>query len=161
MTVQVRPTDGALVVSGELDMAGVDDFRQFAARWSIPRGRSSLDIEELEFVDSSGIKAILRLAETVCPHGIVLRWPRDNVLRVLDILNVEGVRGIRVERRPSGGPSYEGPERSASRNIPTSTARSVRSSSAVDQKLGEARDPLRAQRSGYLLWSCLALPTQV
>jgi hypothetical protein len=81
------------------------------------------------FVDSSGIKAILRLTETACPHGIVLRLPRDDVLRVLDILSVEGARGIRVERRPSGDPSWEGPERSASRNIPSSTARSVRSSS--------------------------------
>jgi anti-anti-sigma factor len=105
VTIQVRPTDGGLVVSGELDMAAADEFRQYAASAVDPTREVVLDIEELVFVDSSGLKAILRLTETACPHGIVLRWPRDNVLRVLDILNVEGVRGIRVERRPSGGPS--------------------------------------------------------
>jgi anti-anti-sigma regulatory factor len=65
------------------------NFDTTRPRPSIPRGRSRLDIEELVFVDSSGIKAILRLTETACPHGIVLRLPRDDVLRVLDILNVE------------------------------------------------------------------------
>jgi hypothetical protein len=51
------------------------NFDSTRPRPSIPRGRSRLDIEELVFVDSSGIKAILRLTETACPHGIVLRLP--------------------------------------------------------------------------------------
>lgn len=69
----MRPTDVGLVVSHELDMTAAGEFDSTRPRPSIPRGRSRLDIEELVFVDSSGIKTILRLTETACPHGIVLR----------------------------------------------------------------------------------------
>jgi hypothetical protein len=47
VTVQVRPTDGGLVVSGELDMAAADDLRQFAASVVDPTKEAVLDIEEL------------------------------------------------------------------------------------------------------------------
>jgi hypothetical protein len=53
----------------------------------------------VEYIDSAGIRELLRLHRTSCPNGIVLRWPRDNILRVLDSLAVETIRGIRVERR--------------------------------------------------------------
>jgi len=101
MTIQVRIREGGLAISGELDMAAADDFRDFAG--SVVDGTQEvvIDIADLAFVDTAGIKAILRLAKTACQHGIVLRWPRDNVLRVLEILGVEQVRGIRVERRES------------------------------------------------------------
>jgi hypothetical protein len=58
-----------------------------------------LDISELEFVDSKGVSTILRLAEAECPHGLILFHPRDNVQRALDMLAVEKVVGISVERR--------------------------------------------------------------
>jgi len=51
----------------------------------------------LTFMDSSGLKAVVALAQRV--DGIVvLRCPPPNVLRLLDILGVEGAVGIRIER---------------------------------------------------------------
>lgn len=100
MTVEVRISSDALEVSGELDMASADDFREFAKGAIDPAREVVLDIADLAFLDSSGVRAILRLAETACPHGLVLRWPRGNVLRALEILGVEKVRGIRIQRRP-------------------------------------------------------------
>ena len=99
MTVQVRMTESGLAVSGELDMAAADDFRAFAASVVDPTREVVLDMADLEFIDSAGMRAILRMAETVCPHGLVLRWPQDNVLRALELLGVETIAGIRVDRR--------------------------------------------------------------
>jgi anti-anti-sigma factor len=99
MTIQVRVTPEGLALSGELDMASADDFREFASKALDHSRRVVLDVSDLVFVDSSGVKAILRLAEAECPHGLILFHPRDNVQRILDILAVEKIRGIGVERR--------------------------------------------------------------
>lgn len=98
MTVQMRAIEHGLAISGELDMAAVPDFRQFAAMVLDGEQEVLLDIAELDFIDTSGINAILRLAET-SPQGLVLRWPRDNVMRVLDNLGIQQIQGVRVERR--------------------------------------------------------------
>jgi anti-anti-sigma factor len=99
LTIQVQVRGDGLAVSGELDMASADDFREFAKTVVDPTREVALNIAELAFVDSSGVRAILRLAETACPNGVVLRWPRNNVLRTLEILAVERVPGIRIQRR--------------------------------------------------------------
>ena len=76
-----------------------------AARSKVCSREVVLDIAELQLIDSSGINAIPRLTQTAVRirHRVALL--SHNVLRVLDFLNVEGGRGIRVERRPSGGRS--------------------------------------------------------
>lgn len=99
MTFQVRATEAGLAVSGELDMAAADEFWELATSSLDPTREVVLDVGELAFVDSAGLRAIVRLSEDACPYGIVLRSPRDNVLRVLDMLRIENIAGIRVERR--------------------------------------------------------------
>ena len=99
MTVQMHVIENGLAIGGELDMAAVDDFRQFASMVLDGKQEVVLDIADLAFIDTSGINAILRLTETICPHGVVLRSPRNNVQRALEILGVEQIRGVRVERR--------------------------------------------------------------
>lgn len=99
MTIQVRITPDGVALSGELDLASASDFREFALQALDRSRRVVLDISDLEFLDSSGVKAILRVAEEACPHGLILFHPRDNLQRVLDILAVEKVVGISVERR--------------------------------------------------------------
>ncbi|HEX5902395.1 MAG TPA: STAS domain-containing protein [Actinomycetota bacterium] len=99
MTFRLRVVDSVLVVSGELDMADATKFSEQATSALDPTREVVLDISDLEFIDSAGLRAIVRLSEDVCPYGIVLRAPRDNVLRVLEMLSIERVAGIRVERR--------------------------------------------------------------
>ena len=89
---------GELVAVGELDVSVVDYFWGAAASKLDPRREVVLDLADLSFIDSGGIRAIVRLAEEVCRHGLVLRSPRRGVLKVLDILGVEHFPGIRVER---------------------------------------------------------------
>jgi len=89
--------DGSVLLRGELDMANAQDFRDFAAFAVDSTREVVLDLTDLTFLDSHGIKAIVRLAESACPHGLVLRSPRPNVRRVLDIVKIDGIAGIRVE----------------------------------------------------------------
>lgn len=99
MAFQVRPIEAGVAVAGELDMAAADEFWELATSTVDPSHVVVLDIADLEFIDSAGLRAIVRLSEDVCPFGIVLRSPRDNVLRVLEMLRIENVAGIRVDRR--------------------------------------------------------------
>ena len=90
--------DGAIMVVGELDIASADDFLK-AAGWIVGRRHEVvLDIAQLLFIDSAGLRAIVRLAEEACPHGIVLRSPTNQTLRILEVLGVEDFPRIRVER---------------------------------------------------------------
>jgi anti-anti-sigma factor len=99
MTFQVQAIEAGLAVSGELDMASADEFWKLATSALDPTREVVLDVGDLEFVDSAGLRAIVRLSEDACPYGIVLRSPRDNVLRVLEMLGIERIPSIRVERR--------------------------------------------------------------
>jgi len=82
---------------GELDMAAVDAFLRGTVGALDSPGDIVLDLTRLTFMDSSGLKAVVALAQRV--DGIVvLRCPPPNVLRLLDILGVEGAVGIRIER---------------------------------------------------------------
>ena len=101
MTFQVRATEAGLAVSGELDMASAGEFWELATSTLDPTREVVLDVADLTFVDSSGLRAIVRLSEDVCPYGIVIRSPRGNVLRLLEMLSIERIAGIRVERRPA------------------------------------------------------------
>ena len=99
MAIQVRITPDGLALSGELDLASAGDFREFALQAVDRSRRVVLDISDLEFLDSSGVKAILRVSEEACPHGLILFHPGDNIQRLLDILAAEKIVGISVERR--------------------------------------------------------------
>ena len=56
-----------------------------------------LDISELTFIDSTGIRALLELARLTAPRQVVLRHPPANVDAVLGVVNIDSL-GIRVER---------------------------------------------------------------
>lgn len=93
--------DGSLLLRGELDMADADEFLDYATSAVDGSREVVLDCADLTFLDSHGIKAIVRLAQSACPHGLVLRSPRENVQRALHAVKIEDIPGIRVEG-PSG-----------------------------------------------------------
>jgi anti-anti-sigma factor len=79
--------DGALHLWGELDMAREKDLLSaFVGGWD---GQPELviDLSELRFIDSTGIRALLRLAERT-ERGVVIRGARENVRRSLEIVRV-------------------------------------------------------------------------
>jgi anti-anti-sigma factor len=98
MTVHVVEIDDGLLVDGELDMDAADDFLEIAEARVDGTREVVLDIADLGFIDSAGVRVILQLAATSCPNGMVLHRPREGVQRVLDIRKIEEVPGIRVQR---------------------------------------------------------------
>lgn len=85
---QVRPDDDVLVVSGEVDIAAVDDlFEQ--ARAYIESGPQVLviDVADVTFIDSSGLGALVRLKTEAAERGkrLVLSNVPRYVARVLDV----------------------------------------------------------------------------
>ncbi|HEX3299367.1 MAG TPA: STAS domain-containing protein [Actinomycetota bacterium] len=95
---RVQPgSEGVLYLAGELEMATAEGFPADAAASLNGRPELVLDISELEFIDSTGIRALLELARLATPKRVVLRHPRPNVDAVLGVVNIDSL-GIGVER---------------------------------------------------------------
>lgn len=94
--VQPGP-DGVLYLAGELEMATAEGFAIDALAQLNVQREVCLDVSEVSFIDSTGIRALLQLAALAAPRQVVLRQPRPNVDTVLRIVNIESL-GICVER---------------------------------------------------------------
>jgi anti-anti-sigma factor len=90
-----KDADGVLHLVGELDLASAEGFLGQALGDLDSRPEIVLDLSKLSFLDSSGIRAFLTLAARL-RDGIVLQHPQPAVARVLEIVRLEGVPGIRV-----------------------------------------------------------------
>jgi anti-sigma B factor antagonist len=88
--------DGVLWLSGELDLEQMDMFGAIATASLNGQRQVILELSGLTFLDSSGIRAILRFADLV-PEGIILRNPSDNVSKVLEIAGVGDLADVRLE----------------------------------------------------------------
>ena len=87
--------EGVVWLSGELDMASVDSFSDRVIT-NVRGPQAVLDLSDLTFVDSSGIRAILRLAQA-CGQGVRLRNVPDNVRAVLAITGIDETMGVRID----------------------------------------------------------------
>jgi anti-anti-sigma factor len=93
-----------LRLTGELDMAGVDQFERLLSADQPPDDRTFvLDMRGLTFIDSSGVRALIMADERVRADGgrfMVIRGPE----RVNEVLEVTGVaRRIEfVDEPPTG-----------------------------------------------------------
>jgi anti-anti-sigma factor len=87
---------GVLWLGGEFDLAGIDAFQAAVDAVLDAQGELVLDLSELTFLDSTGIRAFLVVANTV-EGGVVLRKPTLSVRRVLDLVGIEARRGIRID----------------------------------------------------------------
>jgi anti-anti-sigma factor len=131
-TVRTSPK-GALVLGGELDVATIQRLQDKIDEALVPGQPIVLDLAELTFLDTSAMHCFVGAFEST-GHPVVL------LKRVTCTSSHLGghdatARGMGVRRRES----VLGPERSASRSIPTSTARSVRSSSQSIRSSAKAR----------------------
>ena|SRR5215217_762294 len=98
MSLEIRPGDGSgvYVLEGELDLMTAPELDDVISRDRT--GEVILDIERLTFIDSSGLRTLIRLA-----HGrpddrpLVLRRPSSSARRLLDIAFGDGgVPGMRI-----------------------------------------------------------------
>jgi anti-anti-sigma factor len=82
-------------LAGELDMANADWFLEQTMGDLDGQLTAVLDLSALTFLDSLGIRAILRLAK-VRTEGVVLRNPQPNVRKVLNLAGIDAM-GVRMD----------------------------------------------------------------
>lgn len=82
----VRTVDSVLYLSGEFDLSGTSLFDEAAARLA-KADRLIVDLTELEFMDSSGLRALMNLDLRTRAEGarLTLRGPKPEVLRLLQM----------------------------------------------------------------------------
>jgi anti-anti-sigma factor len=89
-------SDGVFYLAGELDVASADALEATVQASLDGKPDVILDVADLTFVDSTGIRAFIRLANQSAPRPVVLRNPQPHVGHVLEIVKIEGF-GIRLE----------------------------------------------------------------
>lgn len=93
--VTTEDSDGRLVlrIAGELDMAAAPKVSEALAARAAKRYRAVVvDLTDLEFIDSSGIRMLCRAAEAARNRGVTftLVEPSRKVARTLEIAGVAG-----------------------------------------------------------------------
>lgn len=77
-----------LVLVGELDVAAADLFDRAVAQLR-PREQVVLDLSEVTFIDSTGLRSLLTVARDLKGRGqLILEHPTQRVLQVLEIAGV-------------------------------------------------------------------------
>ncbi len=98
--------DGATVLrlTGDLDLAQADQLveRASAELRARPDGAMVLDCSDLEFCDSSGIRALLRIEQAAAEVGrpLIIRDPRRQLRRLLELVDL--LDHFTVEENGSG-----------------------------------------------------------
>jgi len=89
-------------LAGELDLLSADQVAESLWRDASERGDIALDLSDLLFIDSSGIRALVRTAERLGDRGrLVLRSPSRQVQMILSLVGVARKgSGIVVEGAP-------------------------------------------------------------
>lgn len=78
-------------LAGELDLSSVDELVHAVTPTLDDPGDVVLDLSELRFVDSTGIRTFLDFGRQLRGHGrLVLESPTGPVRRVLDLMGVAG-----------------------------------------------------------------------
>lgn len=93
----VHEVQGVYFVSGEFDAASVEDVDPAIAPALDGKGEVVLDLAGLTFIDSTGVRTLARLSQRI-GGGIVLRHPKDAVIRTFELLQIDEMPGIRVIR---------------------------------------------------------------
>jgi anti-sigma B factor antagonist len=101
MQLEITETDDGFRLKGELDMATAGDLSKVLRGASERADPMVLDLSEVSFMDSSGLRALLEAAGLLEEHRpIVLLDPSPQVRNLLDISIPGGIPGLEV-RPPS------------------------------------------------------------
>jgi anti-sigma B factor antagonist len=123
LELATRERDGQLVVAlrGELDVADAASVVTALTEFAAPEHQVIVDLEDLEFIDSSGLYALVRAREHARRAGgdLLLAAPQQQILRVLALTRlievftvyacVEEAAGSSGRTRPLGATAAVAP----------------------------------------------------
>ena len=95
LRVTTDPSTRTVVLEGELDLASTDRFVQALRPLLDHREPVTVDLAGLEFMDSSGLRAVIQSARKA--GTLVLLNPRGQVGQLLKLCDLERLDGIRIE----------------------------------------------------------------
>jgi len=84
---------------GELDLAMADELVETVVPMiEGPAAQVTLDLRELSFVDSSGIRAVISIAARLTEGTLKLVAPSPAVAKVLQLVRADSFPNLRIER---------------------------------------------------------------
>ena len=87
----------AVVLTGEMDLATVETFRDAIAPCLERGGTVVVDMTNLDFMDSSGVHALVEAARQLDGRGcLFLHGIHDPVQRLLDVVGISAVENIHL-----------------------------------------------------------------
>ena len=87
-----------LTISGELDLASAAELEDVACTRADGRADVILDLAGVSFVDSTGVRSLVRIANRAVPCHVILRGARPNVRRLFELTGIEAaVPNLTVE----------------------------------------------------------------
>jgi anti-anti-sigma factor len=87
-------------VAGELDASTANQLAEVLRGEGQASGDVVLDISGVTFMDSSGVHILLVGCEWLRDGHLILRDPSPPIDQVFELVDIERVKGIRVERTP-------------------------------------------------------------
>ena len=100
LTIVTEHEDGEAIlrVAGSLDLAGGDLLEDAVSPFIATTPRVVVDLSEVQFIDSSGLGALIALHQRAADAGgeLTLRNPSDGVRRVLDLTRTGPVFEVEV-----------------------------------------------------------------
>jgi anti-anti-sigma factor len=94
-----------LRLAGELDLASAPRLTEALLDFDSSDGELHLDLTEVSFLDSSGLRVIVALARSRGDNGsVVLLEPSAAIMRILEIVEIDKHPGIEI-RHPSAEPA--------------------------------------------------------
>jgi anti-anti-sigma factor len=90
----------AFRLTGEMDLASKEAFNEALVLEIGQEGDLTLDLSGLTFIDSTGIQALIKAAETLHERGrLILRAPGKNVLKVFDLMRMDTAPNVQISGR--------------------------------------------------------------
>jgi anti-sigma B factor antagonist len=99
MQIEVRPHDArTFLVLGELDMSTAEELlRELEPALERTDADLTLDLSGLEFIDSSGLRALLEVSRRLDGGGkLLLASPSDPAARVFQLVRIDTFPNIQV-----------------------------------------------------------------
>jgi anti-anti-sigma factor len=98
LTIEIRPDAASvtLLLEGELDLASVGTLRACLEQLDSQFSEISVDMAGLEFLDSTGLAALVTTQQHLGERGgrLLVRNPQGHVRRVLEVSGVDRVLSV-------------------------------------------------------------------
>jgi anti-anti-sigma factor len=98
LRARTESSSRTILLEGELDLASQDVLSEAIGMLAADGGPITLNLEKLEFMDSSGLRAVIVAARQA--DALILRSPRGQVHQLLRLCDIERLENVRLEDVP-------------------------------------------------------------